>query len=58
MKGMVSESFEGLFVEFEVLDVLIFMLDLFLKGECFLSLRFVHISEVVDFVVGHGLVGQ
>ncbi len=55
---MVSESFEGLFVEFEVLDVLIFMLDLFLKGECFLSLRFVHISEVVDFVVGHGLVGQ
>ncbi len=55
---MVSESFERLFVEFKVLDVLIFLLELFFKGECFLSLRFVHVSEVVDFVVGHGLVGQ
>ncbi len=55
---MVSESFERLFVEFEVLDVLIFLLELFLKCECFLSLSFVHVSEVVDFVVRHGLVGQ
>ncbi len=53
---VIYKGFEVFFVFFEVYDFLIFLLDLLLKVEIFLSLCFEHLLKEVYLGLGHGFV--